>query len=1733
MKKFFNKFLAYILLFAITIYNISPLLVYAAEQNTEGSQNYTLNMSEIKAKGNIELETYFAFPIRNNGKSNITLTIYDESKNKATLAFDDVKTTQDGIYQTSLEFKNADAEKVKTVRATITKRDVNGNVLTGEVESQNIVYYSVNLYSLDTGKYTLQLSGKNYVTYSVDVTLENFSKRITLSNTKGMFAIGDVNHDNKVDAEDENAMIKAIRNNDLTYDLNLDKKVDIADLNYITAVINSKEDKAVIADTGAILSSENVSLELTSNTAIDTNSSIDNLFIEGETVTLKPTNSEVISSENPVELAVDLGKDASDTIEMSEVRIGVGSLNKPTKLELLVTTDNGDVLKYEVDDPDQGVSDIHTFTDDALEDVIRIDLGRQVAVKKVTIIIKETSSNNLADIASVEFLNNVKVEVEEPEGFYTPSSIHINDTVSEQLTITFQDVPNVTGYEIKIVDPSNKQTIYQTTYNTFTIEDLKNYTTYKLYVQSVNGQWRSGWSDAHEGTPKATRKPPKVDNVSATPTYSGIDFTWKKMDDTLSYKLYYREVGTSQYKVIDNLEVISYSLRGLKASTSYEAYVIGVNELGESDSYTLVTAKTLAAGAAIVPKYNLINDEKSADGRATTHIKNVYYNVGKMTGDNRFAIVDDDYNTYWHHADWQISSNVYYNPGTPVIELDDNYLMDEFVLTVPDNYTASLKPGGINSNDVKVHYWENEHTIYDDTGRKEVKGTLSAKTDSEKRIYYVLKLEKPIKAKAVAFGLTVAANVRDIRIDEVKFYKYDSLVDDVANLFADDLRLVLKENVNQEKINELRQRADETDHGEYSPYRDSVLADLEYAEKILNDEKIDDVITLNPEISNFYNSHAKFAMTISDYQPLGIVARPGETLNIYVGTNSSNVNIQLIYTQYHAEAAAWNKPETIALKKGLNIVTVPTIGSATEERGGSIYIRYTSKPDATKPIKIRVSGGTKIPMVDTTLLETEEQKKEAIKTYIEKLAEYNALLDEKYNSEDGVFDPQISVLGSTEIVTKYGLFSVSSVAVEEAINANLQTIEQKTNRLYESMEAFDEMMELFYRQKGFDQKTTVASDAMPQARINIRYMQMFDGAFMYAGGYHVGIEYGSIAGLVQASRNSDSKTGYFGWGISHEVGHQINLKDTVFAEVTNNIYALLAQTSNDSDHSRLEVQGYDKIYEKVTSHTIGRAQNVFVQLGMYWQLHLAYDENKTFDDTDSVYAKINRIARTYKNTNNYSRDELTILYACMATGKDLTKFFEIWGLKASDKLKAEIKALTFGEDKKAIEEETRAIYYLNDAARRYILGGGQGITPGANILTASINNVDDNNKRVTLSFNVSSNSNDILGYEILRNGVSIGFVENGTTTFTDIVGAENNRAYTYSVVAYDYLLNKTNVVTLDEVKVSHDGSVKKDNFTISSNVKEPGEIVDNENEELDIKNLHVNNLIDGKNETGFKGIEKIVTLDQTTDKPKEVVDTGNAYVIINLNSVMSISGIKYRALVENNALVENTITNYNIYVSSDGEKWTKVRTGNFGLTAENHEATVYFMGQDKDSESQLWTYNDVSYIKIESVGNTNGLSGAEIDVIAPPGDNVEIDKIGVLEKDYCYLKGGCEGNKDGLITEGSVVIQGTYRGNPSFNNVLIANASDEQKVFGGYFLIFAELNSDDTVYDVAEGTWLYVMSREQYEKMKTETDSIRAYLYRVNNAITSQGQRLTSTSKAVNNLSEYNELSKLTLEGKK
>ena len=177
---------------------------------------------------------------------------------------------------------------------------------------------------------------------------------------------------------------------------------------------------------------------------------------------------------------------------------------------------------------------------------------------------------------------------------------------------------------------------------------------------------------------------------------------------------------------------------------------------------------------------------------------------------------------------------------------------------------------------------------------------------------------------------------------------------------------------------------------------------------------------------------------------------------------------------------------------------------------------------------------------------------------------------------------------------------------------------------------------------------------------------------------------------------------YFGWGISHEIGHNINQGSYAYAEVTNNYFAQLTKSTDSNDSVRFT---YDNVYKKVTSGTVGRASNVFTQLAMYWQLHLAYDRGYNYKMYDSYqaqheglfYARVDTYSR---NTSlapgglklGSDRDQNIMRLACAAAEKDLTEFFMRWGFTP------DAETMNYARNFPA---EERALYYLTDDARVY------------------------------------------------------------------------------------------------------------------------------------------------------------------------------------------------------------------------------------------------------------------------------------------------------------------------------------------------------------------------------------------------------------------------------------------------
>ncbi|MCQ4822993.1 hypothetical protein, partial [Eubacterium callanderi] len=97
------------------------------------------------------------------------------------------------------------------------------------------------------------------------------------------------------------------------------------------------------------------------------------------------------------------------------------------------------------------------------------------------------------------------------------------------------------------------------------------------------------------------------------------------------------------------------------------------------------------------------------------------------------------------------------------------------------------------------------------------------------------------------------------------------------------------------------------------------------------------------------------------------------------------------------------------------------------------------------------------------------------------------------------------------------------------------------------------------------------------------------------------------------------------------------------------------------------------------------------------------------------------------------------------------------------------------------------------------------------------------------------------------------------------------------------------------------------------------------------------------------------------------------------------------------------------------------------MTTEKPEATVYFNEKDQEGANQLIT-NRAEYVRIIANGAA-GVSAAELDIIGPPGDNVELEQcgIGLLEEDFVY------DSDQPAIKAGSLIFTGSYRGHPGFN----------------------------------------------------------------------------------------------------
>ena len=249
---------------------------------------------------------------------------------------------------------------------------------------------------------------------------------------------------------------------------------------------------------------------------------------------------------------------------------------------------------------------------------------------------------------------------------------------------------------------------------------------------------------------------------------------------------------------------------------------------------------------------------------------------------------------------------------------------------------------------------------------------------------------------------------------------------------------------------------------------------------------------------------------------------------------------------------------------------------------------------------------------------------------------------------------------------------------------------------------------------------------------------------------------------------------------------------------------MLAQARDTNDSVRFQ---YPEVYKKVTSGVTGRSSNVFTQLGLYWQLHLAYDMGgynyKTYDTykeqfNNLFFARVDSYVRNpgaAPKPGNVALsvsgdvDNKLMRLACAAAEKNILEFFERWGMVPDENTRK------YAEQ---FEKETRAIWFVNNEARAYVLENGKNGSVAASATVEADLSYRPNSNEVTIHLGSQSKQPEaMLGYEIYRSETikshvekkPVGFVTADQTEFVDSISTINNRVFTYEVVGYDKYLS--------------------------------------------------------------------------------------------------------------------------------------------------------------------------------------------------------------------------------------------------------------------------------------------------------------------------------------------------------
>lgn len=1347
----------------------------------------------------------------------------------------------------TVSLKDGSATGADGLSVSVEARNTQGVPLTTE---QQMGAYGAVISGLPKGTYTLKLEGKGYASCSTQVTLADYSQHVLMSTANGTFSLGDVTGDGVVNAADRNALDEQLgKTGQLdVYDLNGDGVVDITDLSYVNKMMGVTG-KPEVTDTSAI-----VSAEVDQDAVTVTGGSVSDLFNDSETtVTLKP-------AEGKEELSIPITLDKPT--EMSEISITSPSTDGAVQAgtALVVYEEDGQEKTMTVSFDATAPDGTYAISRVAGQSMVTINLGQKVAVKKVTITVTKVEGQTgdkpqFATVTQIEFLKDIVSD-------NTPADTQVKNVTAVagdgEVSLSWQAVNNVTGYTVKYgtAKGSLTQSVAVST-NKATVSGLKNNQTYYFQVMATNGDWTGVPSEVISAVPQPASAPGAPSNLAVEKADTALRLSWGSTKDATYYQVYYRVQGEAEFQTWGgSITATSAVITGLTNGTTYEVAVKAGNSKGLGPYSAIATGTPNKEGFDLPA---LPTDGRIDNGEITSIVMQDPSNVNRNLCPNfdvTTHLTDNDPNTYWIAATYTQNSNITYTFRTTH---DMNYLLvvpylDATYKNRIANYTVTLK--GEDGQVLATYYRDGVNV----TGSN----------------YYILSFPETKGVKSVTVALGEKAGGPRVSVSEIAFYDSENLVSGIADLFTDGTFTQLKSTVKQEQITDLKNRLSAL--SSFYLNLTQLNDELNLAQALL--DKDEDALGL---VKNDFQSRSGSAsedqaagQTASDLQPLGITARAGATVAIYAEL-PDDATVYVVPTQYYGESGVW-KGTPVALKNGRNYITVQKIGSLSDTRGGMLYLTYAgSNPEDIK-LQVRVlSNAWEMPVLELSNWYSMGQsaRKDAIRAYVQELEAYvSGLTGANYKTD---------VRNATEISTPSVLLSLPADQVLAGLKGVGNDESAMVEAMYQNVLAWEEELFVANQVQGIiDSSTALSGYQYPMTtRQNIRYMRMFAGAFMYAAGNHIGVEYGSTSALVQGKPTSvtgaGSANGLFGWGIAHEIGH--NMDKLGKAEITNNIYSLALQAWDGSSMS---------LNTRLTED--GRWADIF-----------------------------NKVAQ----------------------GR-----------------------------------------------------------PGTATVTASVEE-----SQVTLTIQ-HTDASKILGYEIRRNGVAIAFTTG--STYTDNLGAANNRTYTYSVVPVDKLGNLGAEAKANEVRVAYDKTISDDLYTLEH---------------------------DGDTVT--------ITMKNGASVP--------------------VTGIKVTGT--------GLSGSYTVQVkASAGANWTDAKTGEL-----SDNLVAYFTKPGaKPDDTRIWTY-DAAVVKITGIPES-----AQVELLDYPGDRVDFYEgaaVGVLKDNFQYGD-----REDEVIPAGTLVILGTYRGDPTYNYVSVEavyNTTSEAD----------EANGVTTITREQMAATLY-----QYARLQGKLDSGRADL---------------------------------------